>query len=326
MDRRGFIAAAGGALAWTVDAFAQQPGRAYRIGSVYIADPASTGPYEAAFLAGLRELGFEHGRNLVYDVRHCNGDQSKLPGFVDELITLQPDLLAGIEPVAQVMRAKTVAIPIILTISADPVGAGLVNSLARPGGNVTGMAGLTEMMAAKQVELLGEILPRLTSVATLLDPGVPATPRIEASVREAAKVRRARVSVYRVRQIGEIARAFEEMERDRPDALVVSGGSGMMFGHRKYIAERALQLRVPLAAERAAQVEAGALFSYGASLHDMFRRAGSLAARVLRGASPADLPVEQATMFEMVINRRTARALDMALPPAVLVRADRVIE
>ena len=322
MGRRTVIAIAGGMLAYPALGWVQpKTDKTFRIGSAYVAPQAATKPYGTAFLVGLRERGFEVGRNLVYDVRHCDGDQACLPAAVDELIALKPDLLAGIEQVGQVMRSKTSLIPIVLTVSSDPVAAGLVKTLSRPGGNVTGMAALTELMAAKQVEMLGELLPRLTGVAVLLDPGMPAMAAIEQHARAAAQVHRASVVTYVAKDRAELERAFAQMEMDRP-AAALSASSGMFFGQRHFIAESALRRRVPCAGGAAAHAEAGYPFSYGADLHDMFRRAASHAARILQGAKPSDLPIEQPTKFEVVINLKTARALGITIPQSLLLRAD----
>ena len=303
-----------------------QTGRTYRIGSAYLAASSTTKPYEEAFLGGLRELGFERGKNLVYDVRNCDGDPSRVPGAVDELIALKPDLLAGIEQVAKVMRSKTETIPIVLTSSTDPVAAGLAKTLGRPGGNVTGMAALNEALAAKSVEILAEILPQMKVVGAILDQNVPAIANIERHLQEAAKARRANVVFYRARDRAELAQAFTSMERDRPDVLVMHSGSGTLFGERQFITGNALRLRIPLAGASSAHAEAGGLFSYSASLSGTFRRAASHAARILKGANPAEIPIEQPAVFELVINIKTAKALGIKVPQSVLARADRVIE
>ena len=322
--RRQFLIAAGALLAAP---FARaQPGRTYRISSVYLAAYSTTKPYEESFLAGLRELGFERGRNLVYDVRHCDGDPSRLQSAVDEVIALKPDLLAAIEQVAKVMRSKTATIPIVLTSSTDPVAAGLAKTLARPGGNVTGMAALNEAMAAKSVEILAEILPHMKTVATILDPSVPGSKNIERHVREAAKAKRAQTVVYWAKDRAGLTQAFAAMERGRPDAMVLHSGSGTLFGERQFTADNALRMRIPAAAGASASVEAGSLLTYGASLSGTFHQAASHAARILKGANPADLPVEQPTKFELVINLKTAKTLGLKIPQAVLIRADRVIE
>ncbi len=322
--RRQFLIASGALLAAPLTV--AQPGRTYRIGSAYIARMAIVHSYEEEFLAGLRELGFERGRNLIYDVRYCDGEPSRLPAAVDELVALKPDLLAGIEQVAKVMRSRTSTIPIVLTHSTDPIAAGLVKTLARPGGNVTGMAALTEAMSAKNVEILSEIVPQMKTVAVILDPNVPAFANIERHVDEAAKAKRAKAVFYRVRDRAELAQAFAAMERDRPDGIVNASGSGTLFGERQYIIDSALRLRIPYAAAGTNSTEEGSLCSYSASLSGLFRRAASHAARILKGANPRELPVEQPIKFELAINLKTARTLGLTIPPSILQRADRVIE
>jgi len=322
--RRRFLTAAGALLASSVAR--AQAGRIYRIGSVYLAASSTTKPYEEAFLGGLSELGFERGKNLVYDVRNCDGDPGRLPAAVDEVIALKPDLLVGIEQVAKVMRSRTAAIPIVLTQSTDPIAAGLVKTLAQPGGNVTGMSALTEEMAAKCVEILAEIVPQMKTVAAILDPNVPAFANIERHIQEAAKAKHARAVFYRARDRAELAQAYTAMARDRPDVIVNHSGSGTLFGERNFIADSALRLHIPSAGATGANAEAGSLFSYSASLSGLFRQAASHAARILKGANPAELPIEQPTQFEMVINLKTAKALDIKIPQSVLLRATRVIE
>ena len=303
-----------------------QAGKTHRVGNVYLASETTTRPYDAAFLAGLRERGFEVGRNVVYDVRHCDNDPARLPAAVDELIALKPDVLAGIEQVASVMRSKTASIPIVLTNSTDPVAAGLVKTLSRPGGNVTGMAALTEVLAAKQIELLGELLPRLARVAVVIDPNVPASKTIDEHVRATAKARRVKVVTYLAKDQAELERAFARIESERPDAIVNAGGSGVLFGLRHYTAQSALRLRLPASGGSAASAQAGYLFSYGADLSDLFRRAAWHAALILQGAKPAELPIEQPTKFELVINLQTARTLGLTVPQSLLLRADKVIQ
>ena len=324
-QRRRFLFATSAVLAAPI-VWAQQPGRRYRIGNAWVADSATTKPYEMTLVATLRGLGFEVSRNLIFDVRNCDGDSSRLLAAVDELIALKPDLLLGIESVAKVMRSKTATIPIVLTHSTEPVAAGLIQSLRRPGGNVTGVAMLVEDTAAKQVEILGEILPRMGVMALFLDPTVPASGKIQERVRAAAKVRGTKVDTHWVKDRTAIESAFAEFERNRPDALHINTGSGMIFGNRVFIAESALRLRIPTAVGSPASVEAGAFMFYGATLHEGMRTAASYAARILQGANPAEIPVEQPTRFELVINLKTAKVLGLTIPPTVLVRADRLIE
>ena len=324
--RRAVIALGAGALWLPRISPAQQPGKTVRIGSAYIANAASTRPYEDAFLDALREQGFERGRNLVYDVRHCDGDPARLPALIDELVALKPDVLAGIEQVALAMRGKTTTIPIVLTTSSDPIAAGLAKTLAQPGGNVTGIAALYELLAGKHIEILTEFMPKMKSVAILLDPGVPAAANIERHAREAAATKHLKAIVYRAKDRAGLEQMFAAMQRDRPDALVSASGSGLHFGERQFIADSALRLRLPCSGVFAANAEAGSLFSYGASLHGMFRQAATHAARILKGANPANLPIEQPTRYEMVINGKTARVLKLAIPQSVLIRTERVIE
>ena len=323
-QRRQFLIAASALLAAPLAR--AQPGRTYRIGSAYIARAAIVGPYEQAFLDALRELGFERGRNLVYDVRYCDGDPARLPAAVDEVIALKPDLLVGIEQIAKVMRSKTATIPIVLTHSTDPVAAGLAKTLARPGGNVTGMAALNEVMAAKSVEILAEIVPQMKTVAAIIDPNVPAAANIERHVQEAAKAKRVKAVFYRARDRAELAQAFAAMERDRPDGLISASGSGTLFGERQFISDNALRLRIPYATATMVAVEEGGLFAYSASLSGLFRQAASHAARILKGANPAELPIERASKFELIVNMKTAKALGLAIPQSLLLRAERVIE
>jgi putative ABC transport system substrate-binding protein len=325
MDRRRFVALIGSALAAPL-VRAQQPGRTYRICSAFIAVSSTTKPYEEAFLGGLRLLGFERGRNLVYEVRNCDGDPARLSRYVDELIALKPDLLVGIEQVATVMRSKTATIPIVMPQSTDPVAAGLAKTLARPGGNATGMAALTEAMAAKSVEILAELLPQMKTLAAILDPNVPGTPNIERHVREAATAKRAKAVFYAVKDRAELVQAFAAMERARPDAVLYQNGSGTLFGERQVFADAALRLRIPSVGATVAVAEAGALLTYSASLSGLFRQAASHAARILNGANPAELPIEQPTQFELVINLKTAKAIGVKILPGLLLRADRVIE
>lgn len=323
--RRKLLLFAGAALVAPV-AGAQAPRHIYRIGMAWVADAASVRPYEEAFLDGLRERGFERGRNLVIDVRYCNGDAAKLPAYVDELIALKPDLLAGIDQVAQAMRRRTNAIPIVLTFSPDPVATGLVNSLAHPGTNVTGMAVHGPAIAAKTTELLTEFLPRLKTIAMLVVPGVPASAEAASGVRSVALAKGAQAIAYEVKDPASLEQAFVEMERARPDALLGTGGSAVLVSLRQVVADHALRLRIAAAGGLSSQADAGFLFSYGVKLHEVYRRAASHAARILAGANPADLPVEQASTFELVVNLKTARTLGISVPPAIRLRADRLIE
>jgi putative ABC transport system substrate-binding protein len=302
-----------------------QDGKTFRIGSAHISSASTTRPYDEAFLAGLRELGFERGKNLIYDVRNCDNDPMRLPAAVDELIALKPNLLFGVEQVARVMRNKTGTIPIVLTFSIDPVAAGLADSLARPGGNVTGIAAQSEATAGKCVELLAEIVSPLNTIAVLLHPGVPASANIARHVRAVLESRHAAMVVYWAKDKATVEEAFTHMARHRPDALVQASGGGL-FGLRRLIADNALRLRLPIAGGVAPLVEAGYLCSYGLNLPGAFRQAASHAARILRGARAGELPIEQAQLFELAVNLKTAKAIGLTIPQSILLRADRVIQ
>lgn len=323
--RRRLLLASGALLAAT-HLRAQSRGQSYRIGTAWIADAATVRSHQEAFLSGLREFRLEQGRNLVVDTRYCDGDQSKLPGFVDELIALNPDVLAGIEQVAQVMRRKTSRIPIVLTNSGDPVAAGLVHSLARPGTNVTGMAGFGPETGAKTIEMMAAVLPRLKTIAQLIDPGVPVATELERAMRAAASSKGARLTAYYIKDRAALDQAFSEMTRNRPDGLLGTGASGMLYGFRRHIAEHAMRLLLPVVGGLAGQTEAGFLFSYGAKTLEVFRRAASHVARILNGAQPTELPIEHPTAFELVINLRTAKVLGITIPQSLLLNADRIID
>ena len=305
---------------------AQTAGRTYRIGILWLADVTTAGPFHEGFLAGLREQGFEPGRNLVVDARYCDGDVSRLPAYVDELIALKPDLLAGNDHVAQAMQRRTAVIPILLTLSNDPVATGLVKSLARPGTNVTGMAVLGPSLGAKITELMAEFLPRMKRIAILVLPDAPASGEIANGVRAAALAKGVQVIAYEVKDQASLEQAFAEMEHSRPEALLGTGGTPVLVGLRRLIAENALRLRIAAAGAVATQAEAGFLFSYGVKLQDVLRRAASQASRILAGTRPADLPVEQASTFEFVVNLRTARALGITVSPTLRLRVDRFVE
>ena len=303
-----------------------QAGKTYRVASVWVATEAIVRPIEQVFLDALRKLDYVVGRNLVYESRHADGEPARLPGLIDEIVALRPDVLAGIESVARVMKGKTSIIPIVLTNSADPVAAGLVQSLARPGGNVTGVSFLYEQLGPKQMELMRELLPRMTKVAQLHDTNVPSSKAAESNARQAAKKLGLSYFPYRVSNRVDVEQAFVEMAKNRPDALVGGASSGMLVGLRQLTIESTARLRIADISTVASYADLGGLMSYGPSLEGGFRLAATYVDRILRGAKPADLPVQQATRFEMVINLKTAKVLGLTIPQSVLLRADRVIE
>jgi len=326
MDRRTFLVLAGGTLAWPPRALAQT-GRMQRVGLGFQVSKAVAKPVEEAFLAGLHDHGYAIGRNLAIDVRYADGDAGRLPAIADELIALKPDVLAGFESMAQAMRAKTTTIPIVLTASSNPVGSGLAQSLGRPGGNITGISSQYEDLPPKIIEILREINPRLLRIGLMVDSTFSGSKGIEDSARTAARTVGATLISYRVANREEIEKAFAEMSKARPDALLLSGG-GVLSNLFGMIIENCQRLRIPFPWVPGASNEAAAaaLFLFGPNWVQGYRDAAKYVDRILRGAKPGDLPIEQPTRFEMVINLKTARALGLKIPQSVMLRADRVIE
>jgi putative ABC transport system substrate-binding protein len=301
-----------------------QIARTYRV--AVLANPTPEMPaYLQTFRASMLALGYTEGRNLSLDVRDTDPELMRVPTLVDELIAMNPDVLVGWESVAQVMRAKTTSIPIVLTGAIDPVRAGLAQSLRRPGMNVTGIAQLNDQLPAKHIEIMREILPRLARVGQLVDTTASGCKLVEEQARQAAGTFGAALVSYYVSNRDEIQRAFAEMEKERPDVLLPCP-SAVLASFRNMLFENAVRLRIPLTSFVVANVPQGVLFSYAASRHEQFRRAAVYVDKILKGTNPGDLPIEQPTSFELVINLKTARTLGLRIPPSVLLRADRVIE
>jgi putative tryptophan/tyrosine transport system substrate-binding protein len=326
VKRREFIGLLGGATAWSLAARAQQAGKIFRVGCLTGTTPATFRPFQEAFIASLHALGYVEGQNIVYDWRYAEGDPTRVSALVDELISLKPDVLASIEPIVRVMVSKTSTIPIVMFNSSDPVGAGLVKSLSHPGGNVTGVSMQWAELGPKQIELLREILPSLARVGHLHDTNVPASKLDEQTTRQAAQNLGIAYIAYYVTNRADVDRAFAEIEEQRPDALIQGGGSGLLTGLQPGIYEKAVRLRMPMSVPGPRPARQGALIGYGPDLAASFRLAGTYVDRILKGAKPSDLPVEQPKKFELVINLKTAKALGLTVPPSLLARADEVIE
>jgi len=323
MQRRNFLGILGGAVAWPLSARAQQ-GRTYRVGLLWIASERVVKSYEDSIRAGFRELGYLEGSNFIFDVRYGQGDASRLPALVDELIALKPDVLLGISQVAAIMKAKTSTIPIVLSLSYDPVEHGLAQSLAHPGGNVTGVATLYEELLAKHVEIASELVPSITRIGFINDASDPGAQRFDEVAERAIHAKGASMVLMRVRDQTSVEAAFAGMGA-RPDALIVAL-SGGLFNFRDPIAEGARKLRIPVIYPFEGFVEAGGLLSYGPNFYATFRRSTVFVDKILKGAKPSDLPIEQPTLFELVINLKAAQAIGLTIPQTFLVRADRVIE
>ncbi len=322
MDRRGFILAmAGGLLAAPLVAEGQEAGKVARIGMM----SASSSPLVEAFMQGLRELGYVEGRNVSIEYRWTEGRDERLPGLVADLVRLKVDVIVAASQAAVAAKQATTAIPIVMPVITDPVRLGLVGSLARPGGNATGLATQNDELPGKWMELVKEILPKVSRVAILLHPTYDGGVQLRAS-EAAARSLGVRVQVVNVERPDDFGTAFAEVQRNRAQALIVSS-SGLFYVHRTRLVEFAAKHRLPTIYHQSEfVVVSGGLMSYGPDFRDLFRRAATYVDKILKGAKPGDLPVERPTKFELVINLKTAKALGLTIPPSLLQRADQVIE
>ena len=323
--RRTWLISALGMVAASVLAYGQSPPRVFRIGLLGGSNPASEESRHvwAPFFRELQERGWVQSQNIEFEGRYYGDRLEQLPAFAAELVRLNVDLIvAAAAPAPEAARRATSTIPIVMPNHFDPVGSGLAASLARPGGNVTGLSMLARDLRAKQLQLLKETLPGLTSVAFLRHPDIPFEIR---ELEVAARLLGLDPRVVEARTPDEIETAFSTVTRQRAGAVAVLAGS-MFFAHRTLIAELAIRRRLPTVYALREHAEAGGLMTYGVDLRENFRRAAGYVDRILRGARPGDLPIEQPTKFELVINLKTAHALGLGIPRAVLARADQVIE
>ena len=325
MDRRAFLAGAV-ALAEPHVAQAQPAGKVWRIGILGATPPTAPGGHLwRAFLDALRELGYAEGRNIVLEQRY-GGNQERLAALVDDLVRLKVDVIvAGATPAADAAARATTTIPIVMTNHSDPVGSGLVASLAQPGRNVTGLSIINPELSGKRLEILREALPRAGTIAVLWNPVSPVHARMLDETDAAARALGIRAERLAARGHDDYEGAFAAMARMRAQALVVLGDL-TFWRHRARLAELAIARRMPAIFAQREHVEAGGLLSYGPDLRDSYRRAAVYVDRILKGAKPADLPVEQPTKFELMINLKTAKALALTIPQSLLLRADQVIE
>ena len=325
MNRRMFLSAVtGGFLAAPLAVEAQPAGKVPRIG--YLSSGSATVNPEA-FRQGLRELGWVEGQNMAIDYRFAEDRFDRLPDLAAELVRLKVDVIvAGPTQPAVVAKNATRTIPIVMVSAADPVELGLIASLARPGGNVTGLSfSVNPELFGKGLEFLKEAVPKLRRVAVLSNPANPAQPRAIDKVKVAARSLAIPLQLLEARGPNEFAGAFAAMAKQRVEALLVVA-EGLFLRHRARLADLEAKYRLPSMHGLKENVEAGGLMSYGPSVVVTFRRAAVFVDKILRGTKPADLPVEQPTTFELVINLKTAKALGLTLPPALLQRADQVIE
>jgi putative ABC transport system substrate-binding protein len=309
-------------LAAPLTAEAQQARRIVRIGLLV----NNTSPHLQAFETGLRELGYVEGQNIVIERRNAKGESSRLPALATELVRLRLDVIVAPDPPStRAARSVTGTIPIVIRSSDDPVESGLVTSLARPGGNITGLYSLYAELGPKRLELIKEALPQVTRVAVLWDPTFSGGPARWKEVEHAARALGLTLVSAEASSSDRLEAAFHAAMRQRVEALITLRNPVIVV-HKSRVVELAAKSRLPAMYDDREFVEAGGLMAYGANLDDLYRRAATYVDKIVKGARPADLPIERATKFELVINRKTARALGLTIPPQVLLRADHVVE
>ncbi len=329
MDRRAFVTGAVGLLTAPLAAQAQQAGKVYRIG--FLANSPPTIPGIArnleAFRKGLSERGWAEGQNIVIEYRFTEGRVDRLPSLAAELVSLKPDLIVAASTLgARAAKEATTTIPIVMLYVFDPVGLGIVASLARPGRNVTGVAWIIgPEIAGKYLELLKEVVPKVSRVAVLSRSDSPVSPVLLRETQTAAQALAVKLQLLEVRSPNELEGAFAAMTRERAGAFFVLPDPFALY-HAKRIADLAEKRRLPAVYPFRESVDAGGLMAYAADALDMYRRAATYVDRILKGAKPADLPVEQPTKFELIINLKTAKALGLTIPQSVLARADELIQ
>jgi ABC-type uncharacterized transport system substrate-binding protein len=327
MDRRRFLLTSlAGVLPATLAAEAQQPGRVHRLGILSpgaVPDPSvATSPNLVPM--ALRELGYIDGQNLVIDRRFAEGKTDRLRALASELVALRVDVIVAVSEAIQAARSATATIPIVMAFGFNPVEQGFVASLAYPGGNITGVLYAPEgQLASKRLELIKEAIPRAARIAVLATNESDSRAQLQ-TAQQAASTLRVQLIVVEI-QGTEYNRAFATMVSERAEAVLVLS-SAILNRDRKQIIERAAQYRLPAMYEWREQVEVGGLMSYGSSLVGLCRRVAAYVDKILKGARPADLPVEQPTNYALVINLKTAKALGLTIPPSLLARADQVIE
>jgi ABC-type uncharacterized transport system substrate-binding protein len=320
--RRPFLLAAGALLIAPLRAYAQQE-KTHRVGLLLTGSP---NVMTDVIFQTFRELGYVEGKNITIQRRSAEGSLERLPALAAELVKLQPDVILNVgTPASLALKEATRSIPIVFAANSDPVGVGIVDSLSRPGGNVTGTSLMAPQLSAKRLELLHALEPGMSRVALLWDSSNPGMALRVRETEAAAGQSQVRLHTVGPRNLEELEAAFAEVEKLRPQALLVTTEPFTRL-HLVRILEFAMRHRIPAMFEDSTYVEAGGLMSYGPNLAEVFRRAVVYVDRILKGAKPAELPVEQPTRFELVINLKTARQHGITIPPLVLLRADKVIE
>jgi ABC-type uncharacterized transport system substrate-binding protein len=326
VDRRSFLGTVAGSLLVAPLAAEEQPaGKMPRIGFLFFGSPGPSAELDA-FRQGLRELGYIERQNIAVEVRFATGRIERLPELAAELVRLKPDVIVTpATPPSLAAKQATSTIPIVFAGIADPVGAGLITNLARPGGNITGVSSISAELGGKRLELLKSVTPKASRMAVLYNPADRANVLVLTQLQEAAPVLGLTLQPLEVRGPGEFDGTFVAMNREHAHALFVAAGV-LNFEHRKALVDLAAKSRIPTMWGHRQFVEAGGLMSYAVNFYDQVRRAATYVDKILKGAKPGDLPVEQPTKFELVINMKTAKALGLTIPPSLLQRADQVIE
>jgi putative ABC transport system substrate-binding protein len=307
---------------------AQQPKKVFRIGYLSNTDAATDASRAERIRLALRELGYIEGQNIAIEYRYSEGKRDRAPELAAELVRLKVDIIvvAGGETWIRAAKNATKTIPIVMIGQGlDPVAKGLVKSLARPGGNVTGLTNISRELGGKRLELFKEAVPKISRVAVLYDPANPSSVEVKEDLPIAARALKLTILPSEARAADDFEKVFAAMRKERPDGLVVTGGT-VMRTNRKRIAAFALKSRLPSVFTNEEFVDAGGLMSYAADDADSYRRVGIYVDKILKGAKPADLPVEQPTKFELVINLKTAKQIGVNIPQSLLYRADRVIK
>jgi putative ABC transport system substrate-binding protein len=318
MRRREFITLLGGAAAWPLAARAQQP----RLRTIGILVSANPDPFRSEIRGSLRELGYIEGQNIAFEFRSAGGNPARLRGLADDLVRLNVDVIvAALTPAATAARQATTEIPIVMFSVGDPVGTGLISSLARPGGNVTGLASGGGELFAKTIELIRDVLPSTKRVAALANTPDPFSRLFVEQIEDAGRTLGVVIQTIKVRGVDELDAAFNAMVKEQADAVIVQ-----LSLPRKPILDLALKLRLPLLGPSPLLTQEGALMSYSPHQGDLYHRAAVYIDRILKGAKAADLPVEFPARFELAVNLKTAKTLGIVVPPTVIARADEVIE
>ena len=320
------VALALGLLVAPFAAEAQQPKKVPRIGVLWAYSPTIVSPFAEAFRQGLRGLGYVEGQNIALEERWAEGGFDRLPALAAEVVRVNVDVIvAASTPAVQAAQQATRMIPIVMTLVSDPVESGLVGSLARPAGNVTGFSMMNPDLSGKRLQLLKELVPNVSRVAVLCNPSIPITPPLLRETEAAARALGLQLQVVEVRDPTKFDSAFSAMTRGRAGALVVLPDPTFRNEQRR-ILDLAAKNRLPAMYWSRELVDAGGLMAYGPNIPDLFRLAATYVDKILKGRKPADLPVEQPMRFELVINMKTAKALGITFPQSILIRADQVIQ